>query len=148
MKIIFLDIDGVLNSKRTYYAFKGYPIDLSNESLKRFDWVAIGLIRKLCKLLDAQIVLSSSWRRCFKIEDIALALNLPIIDKTPILFSGTRGKEIELWINKNKDVSYCIIDDNNDMLDYQKEHFVRTSHENGFLLKDYYKVIKMFGGAL
>jgi hypothetical protein len=41
-----------------------------------------------------------------------------------------RGFEIQQWIDDHKDdiISYCIIDDDNDMLSSQRENFVRTAN--------------------
>ncbi len=145
MKIIFLDIDGVINSLRTCYAFGGYPTDLSEEDMSKFDWVAISLIRKACKVQNAQIVLSSTWRRMYKIEDVAEALGLPIVSRTPCLLSGSRGNEIQNWLNDNLVDKYCIIDDDADMLDVQKPYFIQTSAKEGFILRDYRKLIEILG---
>jgi hypothetical protein len=43
MKVLFLDIDGVLNSARTAVACRGYPMDLDGYHRAMFDEVALGL---------------------------------------------------------------------------------------------------------
>lgn len=47
MKILFLDIDGVLNSDRSNMAFSGYPHSFSDADMAKFDNVALGLLRRL-----------------------------------------------------------------------------------------------------
>jgi hypothetical protein len=140
MKIIFLDIDGVLNSTRSAIAMGGYPAP--NRNYDRFDMVAVELIRRICSK-DVKIVLSSTWRKC---EGWRKILNLPIIDKTEDIpaLSCQRGKEIDEWLQKHSDVEeYVIIDDDIDMLPKQFEFFVNTDSHNGFLYKDYKTVCRI-----
>lgn len=136
-KVLFLDIDGVLNSRRTSVAFDGYPH--SFDDMARFDHVAIGLIRKLCKDTDTAVVLSSDWRYTCTAYETANALDLPVIDITPVLPSSSkRGFEINAWLSKHPEVkNYAIVDDNDWMLDSQQLKFVRTDEEVGLSLRNY-----------
>jgi hypothetical protein len=61
MKVIFLDIDGVLDSYRSCLAYGNYPH--SNTVYELFDDVAVSLLRNFCKDNDIKLVLSSCWRR-------------------------------------------------------------------------------------
>lgn len=138
MKILFLDIDGVLNSRRTAVACNGYPYDFSDEEMERFDPIAIKLIRKLCKETGCSVVLSSDWRFSFTAHHTANALDLPIIDTTPILQNSKRGCEINAWLSDHPEVThYAIVDDNNWMLPEQQCNFVQTNEEFGLTLRDY-----------
>jgi hypothetical protein len=144
-KVVFLDIDGVLNSLRTALLTNGFPHDFSERSMKQFDSFAIQLIQRLCSETGASVVLSSSWRILFKVHEVANGLNLPIIDRTPN-FNAIRGKEIKAWLEKHPGVThYVIIDDNSDMCADQKDHFVQTDGREGFLLKDYVRAMKILG---
>lgn len=137
MKILFLDIDGVLNSARSCRAFDGYPHDFSDEGMRKFDSVAIGLVRKLCDKTGALIVLSSTWRMLHDISECAQGLGLPIFDRTPIL-EGPRGVEINAWLSKHPEVTrYAIVDDDSDMLPEQKQYFVKTNFEEGLSMHDF-----------
>lgn len=142
MKVIFLDFDGVLNSIRSATAFGGYPWNVEAESLKRFDMVAVALIRNLCKEHNITIVLSSTWRKQFTPEFLGEALKLPIIDKTAIKFSGkSRGSEIQEWLDTHPEVTeYAILDDDSDMLETQKGNFVQTCPYEGFSYANYLKL--------
>lgn len=154
MKILFLDIDGVLNSVRSCHAFKGYPHSFDEfydyTKPKQFDHVAIALIQNLCEVTGAKIVLSSSWRKLFTVKEVADALRLPIIDATPDSHDGFRGREIERWLDLNPEVShYAIVDDDSDMTIEQKNgHFVQTdgfeglSYANYLALKDILEEVK------
>jgi len=148
MKIIFLDIDGVLN-----VISQGYD---SHGSIFHDHFVEN--LRMIIDVTGAKIVLSSSWRKdgIDKIREMWIARNLPgeIIDLTPSLYlkkggsiqfwngklsehptpkirgySVPRGCEIEYWINDNEEKieSYVIIDDDQDMLYNQRDNFVCCS---------------------
>lgn len=63
--LLFLDIDGVINSERTGLAFGTYPnytgrLESINPEL--FDKVAVGMINQLLDYDNMHLVLSSAWR--------------------------------------------------------------------------------------
>ena len=143
-RVIFMDVDGVLNSMRTVYANGGYPRSL--DDVDQFDVHSLALIRKFCAAAGADIVLSSSWRNWNTPEACAQAMCLPIVDKTPHIKGVTRGDEIEAWLQAHADVTeYAIIDDGDGMLDYQRCRFVRTRTEEGFGFGDYCRLCELFG---
>jgi hypothetical protein len=133
MKVIFLDIDGVLNvycQSRDKYGCNFHQHLVDN-------------LQTIIDATDAKIVISSSWR--VDGIDIMRAMwdsrKLPgtIIDVTPDLYytySGpdgdddySRGDEIQLWLDSHYDVTdYVILDDDNDMLPNQMKNFVQTNH--------------------
>lgn len=142
MKIIFLDVDGVLNSNRTVLACGGYPQELAHQGA--FDQIAIGMLQALCRAdKDVKIVLSSAWRLFNKFEAVGVAFGLPIIDRTPAL-PFTRGHEIQQWLDAHPEVeAYVIVDDDPDMLEAQAPNFVRTDACEGFSYSDYCKVCEI-----
>lgn len=143
-KVIFMDIDGVLNSMKTVYANGKYPRALAD--VYQFDQNARALLRRFCASSGAEIVLSSSWRNWNTVQDCATALNLPIIDKTPHIKGVDRGSEIEAWLQAHTDVTeYAILDDGSDMLPEQQPRFIRTDTREGFCFKDYCRLCEMFG---
>lgn len=160
--LIFLDIDGVLNSDRSFIAFSDqtiYRIDLNVEAVKTIDPVSVGLLNNLIKKSHAKIVVSSSHRKFFKndIEMQELKLYISrlgvtgtVIGMTPDIPNAPRGKEIRAWIEswceKGNNVGrYLILDDSPDILEDQQENFVRTCVSNGFLTEHYYKACKILG---
>lgn len=137
MKILFLDVDGVLNSRRTQIAFDGFPHDFTPAGMAKFDHVAIALIRRLCCETDCSVVLSSDWRYTCSAHETANALDLPVIDVTPRL-PGSRGLEINAWLAAHPSVlSFAIVDDIAQMLPSQQAQFVQTDELHGLTLTDY-----------
>ena len=136
MKVLFLDIDGVLNSTRTAVANGGYPHELHHR--EAFDWTSIKLLQRLCDSAGVQVVLSSAWRNFCDFKDVGAAFGLSIVDRTPDHRGGPRGEEIQAWLDAHPEVThYAIVDDDADMLEGQQAHFVRTDAFDGLLWKDF-----------
>lgn len=132
MKVVFLDIDGVLNCHRTCIAFGGIPHTTADGGVQLLDAVAIGLIGGIVRSAGAVIVLSSTWRKHSDWTQYGRDLGLPIVDRTPSL-AGIRGAEIQDWLDRHPGVErYAIIDDDRDMLPEQMPYFVHTSGFDGF----------------
>lgn len=131
-KIVFLDIDGVLNSRRTVVAFGSYPYTVTGLDRAKFDEVSVRLISGIIETAGAKVVLSSTWRKDGNWHEIGPALGIPIIDKTPVGI-GPRGSEIAQWLSEHAEVEqYAIVDDDSDMLPEQLPFFVQTSGFEGF----------------
>ena len=145
MRVLFLDIDGVLNSSRSCAAFGGYPHGFGSDDMRKFDAIALGLIQRLCRAVpDLRIILSSTWRRDRAPMEAGLALRLPIIDSTPVL-NGKRGDEIAHWLAAHPGVTeWAIVDDDSDMLPEQHARFVQTKHSDGLAFADYCALCALF----
>ena len=146
-KIVFLDIDGVLNSKETLKRCGGGILGI--------DPYLVSIFNHIILETDAEIVISSSWRHSPRgMEDIKKALVHPILDKTPKCCAGIRGVEIYQWINKNidydkrDDLKYAILDDDSDMLLWQKDSFFQTTFDKGITKEIVQKVIKHLNATL
>lgn len=168
MKLIFLDIDGVLNSemfasrKMEEIEEKGY----GNSTLKDMDPFCIANLNMITSKTGAKIVLSSSWR--FKYTSIEEArqefefygIEGELVDRTPRLdyeghpSSPPRGCEIDEWIKMNGKVTgkffdeyneYAILDDDDDMLLKQYENFFRIEPYIGLTPHRAEDVIKFLG---
>lgn len=138
-KIVFLDIDGVLfdMSKNDFYPN------------------AIALLDRLCLETGAMIVISSSWRIMYGLEDTIKRLNVAglkteIIDATPyeqewhrnILITKPRGEEILQWITQNPPVhQYVILDDRK--IKGHDGNFVQTDGFIGLTEKDINKSLEV-----
>lgn len=129
MKILFLDIDGVCNSAET--------INNSHKGVIGIDPYMAFLVGKIQLDTDCKVVLSSSWRKTERgCEEIRKSV-VDFIDVTPSCCAGIRGVEIYKWIQKNipyderDQLKYAILDDDGDMLIWQKDHFFQTSWKTG-----------------
>lgn len=121
MKVIFLDIDGVLNSMEFY---ENKPeSDLRHNP---FDRKCVAVLKQIVDATDAKIVLTSSWRggwdkdpsRCHLegqlLNDIFAEYGFSVYDKTASLRSGRRPMEIKQYLETSGSAinNYVIIDDN------------------------------------
>jgi len=151
MKVLFLDIDGVLNSYDNRDVLENlWNINKENKSRDQFgvlfDERCVRWLKYIIEETGCKIVISSTWRSGgLKTMQLMWEMrDLPgeVIDCTPMevsediinLYAATnneadRGYEIQEWIDINKPERYCIVDDQDDMLGHQ--HFVRTSSEYG-----------------
>lgn len=139
-KIIFLDVDGVLNSYRNVVADGGFPFpNTSGMSVdpkhreENLDRLAIGMVRKLCKEFDAQIVLSSTWRMHVDAVEFGKRWDLPIIAGT----DPRMGKpaSIKRWLADNIDVKNYVVLDDDDMQVGNRQ--IVTSIFEGFTYANY-----------
>lgn len=159
-KIIFLDIDGVLNTQYWYtQTDRNTPKDKYGYA---FDPNAVANLKRIVEETGADIVISSSWK-CMglsQMEDMWEDRNLPgiIVGITPNSISDEmllvsdidsvelfhiRGEEIKEWLTTHgKKVShYVIIDDMDHVLPEQQSHFVQTNPEVGITEDDANKAI-------
>lgn len=109
MKVIFLDIDGVLNCDRTPNP-RHFPYIVDKRLLARF--------RKLVEVSGAQVVLTSSWR----VDPIGLYAarfyEVPFDETCPDMPDAPRRTEILLWLESHTNCTrYAVIDDEDDELD-------------------------------
>lgn len=161
MKIIFLDIDGVLNCRTS----KSYCHDDEMGIITGIDSDKVKRLAKIVEITDAKIVLSSDWKVGWekyyitrkpshaKYLDNHLKKkgNLIIFDKTPITNKGSwyRGEEIITYLNLHSDITHYVILDDIFFEDFDckeiKEHLVLTDYIIGLTDNDVEKAIKILG---
>jgi len=145
-KIIFLDIDGVLNcSEGLSKMYKSKGASLKSKSICPDNILNFQTL--LDREPDAKIVISSTWRIGFKHgihnqnisgETWSSLLGEQIADRIIGMThrskrSKERGVEIDEWVKENDECcSFVIIDDDSDMLDSQLPNFIHTSWARGF----------------
>lgn len=152
-KIIFLDIDGVVNSHDWYERREKLPPTSSREAFKKneFDPAAVQLLQALLVDTEADVVLSSTWRLYEEDHQVIRDCVCDFIDVTGESECRMRGCEIREWINKNipykerDELQYAIIDDDSDMLLWQKDNFFQTSFMHGLTQEICDKIRKHFG---
>ena len=145
MKVIFLDIDGVLNSEKTfvrnYYIKKDTgirPPDIDEEKVE--------YLSRIVKETNSYIVLSSSWRIFFNFVDnellpapghkdavglynLFLKYDIPLIDKKGRDVGAKREEEIKDYLDNHEDIeNYLIIDDECFNLNEEmNKHYIKTT---------------------
>lgn len=161
LKLVFLDLDGVMNSN-DYYVARGAKTPSENVEefyLEMIDPSAVKLLNTLVQKTDCKIVISSTWR------DSAIEHNVlekcgfigEVIGRTPLyrempkqVYTPTymRGYEINQWIHDNMDSpgtynSYVIFDDDADMLESQKQNFIHVDFMKGLQTKNIQEAIQI-----
>ena len=106
-KVIFLDVDGVLNH------------DGSEEDL---DGLCLACLKQIVQKTGAKLVLTSSWKFYFLrgdenptknyIQKRLADFGMELYDIAPDLGNGRRADEIKLWLDTHDDFGpYVILDD-------------------------------------
>ena len=138
MRIIFLDLDGVLVPARLLCRVTAQRESLAEALEPR----AIALLNDLVARAKAQIVISSSWRELFELAELRTLLEHAglcglIVDMTPIgtpaggARAAARGHEIQQWLDQHPAVSsFVILDDAADMA-HLTHRWIRTDIETG-----------------
>ena len=156
MKVIFLDVDGVLNSDEFFD---------NNKDNSYIDEKTVRLLKKAVEETGAKVVVSSSFRytRSFgKVQEILLRNGIAF-DKTPFL-DNERGKEIKQWIDEHSKISkelkassevedYVVLDDEifDDFDEEILSHLIKMEENEvrgfgkGLQEKDVDKIIERFG---
>lgn len=170
MSVIFLDIDGVLNSTRSYMATENSSIDMDKEFpncdisfvtnllISTVDPIAVGLLNRLLEKSGADLWLISSHRNALcprgqlygSIDHLAnlnkllgfMGVEKTLTGITPTLH-GIRGKEVEIIVNKFEIEDYVIFDDSADFIPGQP--LVKIDPDIGLNTTDYYQACKILG---
>lgn len=139
MKVLFLDVDGVLNMENRTGSHK----TLNKKRLR--------LLSRIVNETQCEIVLSSTWRTdlyyYLRIKRYLRYRGLVIRDKTThtIEFERPqRGYEIQHWLDKHDNVeTYAIVDDKNQFLTCQLPYFVQTDPTQGLTTENVTQLINI-----
>lgn len=151
MKVVFLDIDGVLNSRQFIKAL--YHQNGKGGLVREFCPIcSSNLVYILSEVPDAKIVVSSSWRISTSLEELRDILNEQIgVEKDRVIdvtlnFSPRgrdRGYEIQDWLDLHPEVTkFVILDDSSDMA-HLMPYLVRTKWDLGLMIDKADEAIKM-----
>ena len=140
MKVIFLYVDGVLNTENT---FERIHNEWKNTGIRNveLDEFRIEILSKIVERTSAKIVLSSTWRLGFKKENDKLIpskketielvrllnkYNLNIYDITSNI--NWREDAINEWISRHSDIeSFVVIDDDiKDLMTFKDKELIQT----------------------
>jgi len=157
MKVVFCDIDGVLNSHGS--TENGRRLQDNRTGCIYVDETcfcptAISNLNVLIEdINNLWIVISSSWRVFHPLEEIRRMLAMAgflypwrILDKTPR--GSSRGLEIAKWLETNAEKyevrSFFAIDDDDFDMDPIKSYLVHTDGDSGFTWKHVKEIKKGF----
>lgn len=149
MKVLFLDIDGVIALPRQY-AIPRHKFQQKNPSAKTLDipypWDerCIKVLNRFILEHNLYVVLSSDWKLHYTMDEIEKIFKWNGVATTPIGFTKMtnpdlsqleeyRVNEIQDWIKQNKIESWCAIDDLD--LSALGERFVKTDERMGIAEK-------------
>ena len=132
MKIIFCDVDGVLNNLRERHEKVDGSGDVFAVDYKNWNKHAVKRIDDLCYYTGAQVVISSSWRKLYpdymwwnEQFKLAGAKHIWVVDVTGDSHNGFRGREINDYLLEEADIDrYVILDDESDFYPDQPRVYV------------------------
>ena len=146
MKVIFLDIDGVLATdsefmmNRTKFRTK-YPEANELRIPYPFNSDCVKIFNEILEQTDAKIVLSSDWRLHWNLEELDLIFKFNNVNKSPEAVTlsfkrkmssdmeDDRSWQIKEYVDYNKIANWVAIDDLN--LSSLGSNFVRTKDSEG-----------------
>ena len=146
MKVVFLDIDGVLNTSETYDRIDKENLENGTSNIY-IDGFRVEYLSKIVELTDAKIVLSSSLRWRFQKKNdkvvpiteyfaddfinMLAGYNLFLYDLIPIIrdVNGReikRQEEIKIWLSQNENVENFVIldDETTELMDFVDDNFI------------------------
>lgn len=147
VKVLFLDIDGVLNSDAWFDLLNRSDPDHAPDHVFRLDPICVARVQVILTRTRAQVVLSSSWK---KLPNNQAQRSIwraggrfRIMDKTPRL-GYPRGNEIHAWLSCHPDVTrFVILDDHDDMSPYMRR-LVQTDPRVGITDHDVVRALRLF----
>lgn len=154
MKVIFLDIDGVLNSDKYFDKIEGRDIHGIEEDI---DVETIKLLRKAVEETGAKVVFTSTWRYKKRAEELKQLMleNGVIVDSSTPYLKNERGEEIKQWLKEHPDTEDFVLLDDEVWDSYDEEllkKLVKMSDTNGkkqfgdgLQEKDIEEIINRFG---
>ena len=149
-KVLFLDIDGVLNKENTVEGVKETRKDriTGEEEIHVYTGLDKVLVDRYLSWLkdkdDLDVVLSSDWRKYPGFRDILNDNGIFWEDVTPV-FNHNRGTEINHWLYKHPWYTHIAILDDNIRMKPVAKYFVQTSIYHGLQTKHLRKVNKLLG---
>ena len=171
MKIVFLDIDGVICTQEEIFhdpekkksgeiKIEDYMRRVDGKWLHMFSPVAVAALNHITNTTGAKLVISSTWRNKgvdrLKIHFKEQGVTGEIIGITPYVYNEEhkckmRGGEIQVWLDKNPGVeSFVILDDDSDMLHLLPrlvktmwDDYEKTGEPEGLVMKHAEQAIKM-----
>lgn len=141
INIIFLDVDGVLNSMAYFDSFGNGDKQTGYDIISNFH---LQMLSKIYHICNANIVLTSTWRElnsgsdtsadsmCQYLVKSLAKYNMKIMSQTPVI-NMNRPLEIVTWLSNRVDkenIKFVSLDDDFSKEDYEKygigDHLIQT----------------------
>ena len=152
MRVIFLDVDGVLNHKCFDDEYmSNYNYNNKNE-IVGVDPEKVKILAKICEETYSKVVLSSSWKlglehgyvskSLYRLVEMLYDNGIDLIDVTSCIPNPSKGGGQEMWkewdiecyLHEHPEVTkYCIFDDETYDLLTKKDHLIQTDWKKGIL---------------
>lgn len=157
-RIIFLDFDGVLNSVGTKDRIAMPPY---GEKYRGLDDFRVQLVSKLALEAGAKVVISSTWREFYELEELRALLKsrgfeAEVIDQTPKAYTeiglgfhpkrSERGDDIQAWIVANGNPQRILVLDDLWTQFFPLGKQVMTSDSSGFYDSLYARALSILVG--
>jgi phosphoglycolate phosphatase-like HAD superfamily hydrolase len=149
MRVIFLDFDGVLVNRKSWYVRSG--------KMSTADPDCVAALNRITDVTGACIVVSSTWRVGQTLDSLEkilrswhvtgfVASKTPQLDGMvgPVWVNVTRGQEIQAWLDHNPGCEFVILDDDSDMDRLHARH-IKTEFDVGLTAADAEKAIHLLG---
>jgi hypothetical protein len=147
MVVLFLDIDGVLNSE-------GYWPVRALGPASMLDPLNVRALDALVRASGASLVISSTWREFHAPGEIAGFLReagceAPVLGATPMLPGAPRAEEIRAWLDAQLQPpsAFLILDDQEAPFEGLEARVLRTSPTRGLVSRDVRRALAMLGLA-
>jgi hypothetical protein len=152
MKILFLDINGVLSPVhwerllfKMWKSSRG-KIKSKDDFGKFFFNQNVDALNKIIEETGCTIVISSTWRKMGidKLREMWSTRNIPgvISGITPFISYRNRGVEIQSYLSDTDDIGKYAIVDNKD-IEGHDDSFVKTNEYYGLTMEDADKIINI-----
>jgi hypothetical protein len=157
MKVIFLDIDGVLATVREFLMdrkkfHKRYYVAEHVRIPYPFNNGCVKVFNEILLKTDAEIVLSSDWRKFWTIQELDYIFRFNGVVKSPIDVTNVdpvsmswleknRANEISKYLNNNRDIEKWVVIDDLNMSGFLKI----TNDDDKFFLTEGFEGIKKSG---
>ena len=137
MRVIFTDVDGVLNPH--------WKTKWSKSSIQIYN--------QICQEYDLKPVITSTWRINHTKEQLQKifyeqGIEVEIYDYTPHLDQKDRGLEIKEWLNKNKVDNYVVIDDIVHNITPYVDNVIKVRNWVGLTTEEYIEMKKILDNEL
>jgi hypothetical protein len=133
MNVLFLDLHGVIETTHS----------LSHED---YDVECVQNLKQCIHQTGAKVVVTSNDKLAFGPKELSSRIGVEVFDVTPHVPYGTRGDEIQEWLENapykfEKVECFVIVDDDDDMGPY-RSRLVQTRYDEGLTKEKTTEIIR------